>query len=264
MSNFEALVLGILQGLTEFIPISSSGHIEIGKALFGDKIRNEMLFTIVVHGATVLSTILVFRKDIGSLFVGLFKFKLNDETIYISKLAISAIPVAIVGLLYEDIIRETFFGSVMLVGFMLLITGLLLTFAHRVKNSSEKKIGFFDSFLIGISQVLAILPGISRSGATISAGLLLGASRENSARFSFLMVLVPIIGANIKTILSGEISQPNESVTPLILGFVAAFITGYAACKWMLKVVKKGKLIYFAYYCFIIGSLSIISQFIFE
>lgn len=260
MSNFEAFVLGLLQGLTEFLPISSSGHIEIGKALFGDRLPNETLFTVVVHGATVLSTILVFRKEIISLIAGVFKFKWNDETIYISKIVVSMIPIGIVGLLFEDFIRESFFGNVMLVGFMLLITGLLLTFAHRVKTNGQREVGFMDSLLIGLAQVVAILPGISRSGSTISAGLLLGVSREKAAQFSFLMVLAPIIGANLKTILSGEITAPNQAAMPLIIGFITAFISGYMACKWMISIVKRGKLIYFAYYCFLLGSISILIE----
>jgi len=260
MSGFEAFILGLLQGLTEFLPVSSSGHIEIGKALFGDHLPNETLFTVVVHGATVLSTIVVFRKEIASMIAGLFKFKWNDDTIYISKLAVSMIPIGIVGLLFEDFIRESFFGNVMLVGFMLFITGLLLTFAHRAKNNSSKEVGFKEALLIGLAQVIAILPGISRSGSTISAGLLLGVSKENSTKFSFLMVLVPIIGANLKTILSGEISAPNQPALPLIIGFVTAFVSGYIACKWMINIVNRGKLIYFAYYCFFIGSISILAE----
>ncbi len=257
MDWLEALILGIVQGLTEFLPVSSSGHLELGKVILGVEAERSLIFTVVVHGATVLSTICIFYKDLWILLKGLFAFKWNDETKYISKILISMIPVVIVGLLFAEEIESFFTGNVVFVGSMLIITALLLTFTY-FKKSNLRKISFIDSFIIGIAQAVAVLPGISRSGATISTGLMLGNKRELIAKFSFLMVLIPIIAANVKDLLTGEMSSESSiGAVPLLIGFFAAFISGLLACKWMIGIVKKGKLIYFAIYCFIIGLIAI-------
>lgn len=260
MSIIEAIILGIVQGLTEFLPVSSSGHIEIGKAILNIKTSDNLLFSIVVHGATALSTLIVFRKDIFDIFKGLIQFKNNESLHYSMKIIISMIPVAFVGILFEDRIKALFTGNIVFVGFMLVITGILLTFTYYVNNTT-KKVSYDRAIIIGVVQALAILPGISRSGSTISAALVLGVDKEKATRFSFIMVLLPIIGATLLMVknysetpaLSGGIST-----LALLLGFLAAFLSGMFACTWMIKIVKKGKLIYFAYYCFLIGLISII------
>lgn len=257
MDIFQAFLLGIIQGLTEFLPVSSSGHLEIGHALLGVKGHNNLLFAVVVHGATVLSTLVVFRKDIFLLFQGLFAFKWNDETKYVSYLLVSAIPVVILGLLFKDEIEALFVGDLVFVGVMLIVTASLLAFTYFAK-SKERKIGWIDSLIIGVAQAMAVIPGISRSGSTIATGLLLGKKREEMARFSFLMVLIPIIGANFLDLVGGELSSGESiGIVPLTVGFIAAFISGLLACKWMIKIVKQGKLIYFAAYCLVIGLIAI-------
>jgi len=263
MNWIEALILGIIQGLTEFLPVSSSGHLEIGKVILGVNAEKSLIFTVVVHGATVLSTMVIFRKDILKLLKGLFAFKWNDETQYIAKIAISMIPVLILGFTFADELQSLFTGNMALVGSMLMVTALLLTFSYYAKQR-EKEISYMDSFVIGIAQALAVLPGVSRSGATISTGLLLKNKKDGIARFSFLMVLVPIIGANLKDMMDGNLSSNSDvSVTALIVGFIAAFISGLLACNWMIGIVKKGKLIYFALYCFVVGSGALIYHFLF-
>lgn len=258
MNWFEALLLGLVQGLTEFLPVSSSGHLELGKVILGVDAERSLIFTVVVHGATVLSTIIVFYKDLIELFKGLFTFKWNDNNKYIVKLIISMIPVLILGLYFKEEIEGFFTGNLLFVGSMLIVTSLLLASTYLPK-SNLRKISFIDSFIIGIAQAFAVLPGVSRSGATISTGLILGNKKELMAKFSFLMVLVPILGANLKDLASGEMtSQSSVGVIPLIVGFFAAFISGLLACKWMIGIVKKGSLIYFSIYCFIIGILAII------
>ena len=257
MGWIEALILGIIQGLTEFLPVSSSGHLEIGKVILGVEAKNSLLFTVVVHGATVLSTIVVFWKDILKLFKSLFEFKWNEDTQYITKLVISMVPVIFLGLTFAEEIASLFTGNLLLVGSMLIVTASLLAFSYYAKQR-EKSISYLDSFIIGISQAAAVIPGISRSGATISTGLLLKNKKDGIARFSFLMVLVPIIGANVKDLMSGEFTNANGvGITALIVGFIAAFISGLLACKWMIGIVKKGKLIYFAIYCLIVGLIAI-------
>ncbi len=257
MNEFQALILGILQGLTEFLPVSSSGHLEIGHALLGDTSTNNLLFAVVVHVATVLSTIVVFRKDILELLKDLFQFKWNESTIYISKLVFSALPVLVLGLFFKDEIEQLFVGNLVLVGSMLLLTALLLGLTHFVKKT-DGEITFFKAFLIGIAQSIAVIPGISRSGATIATGLLLQTKKNEIARFSFLMVLIPIIGAAFLDIISGEVtSDTTIGVMPLTFGFIAAFVSGLLACSWMIKIVKRGKLIYFAIYCLVIGLIAI-------
>ncbi len=257
MNEIQALLLGIIQGLTEFLPVSSSGHLEIGHALLGVKSSNNLLFAVTVHVATVLSTIVVFRKNIFILLKDLIAFQWNESTQYVSKLLFSAIPVFFLGLFFEDEIEQFFTGNLILVGSMLLITAGLLAFAHYSQKGNST-ITFGKSFIIGIAQAMAVMPGISRSGATIATGLLLKTKKNEVARFSFLMVLIPILGAAFLDIAGGDFSTHKSiEMTPLLIGFVSAFISGLLACSWMIRVVKKGKLIYFAIYCLIIGLIAI-------
>ncbi len=259
MNWIESLILGIIQGLAEFLPISSSGHLEIGKILLGVDMSESLTFTVVVHGATVLSTIVVFWKDIISLFTGLFAFRWNEETKYVTKIIISMIPVGIVGVLWKDEVESMFNGDLLFVGSMLIVTALLLGFAHYSKNRN-RSIGFADALIIGIAQAIAVIPGISRSGATIATSLSIGNKRDEAARFSFLMVLVPVIGANLLNLLDNKASESHTDYFVLAIGFVAAFITGLFACKLMIQFVKKQKLIYFAIYCAIIGSIAVVAS----
>jgi len=262
MNWIEAFILGIIQGLTEFLPVSSSGHLELGKALFGIHSSESMTFTIVVHAATVLSILVVFRKDIVGLFKSLFTFKNNEDNKFIIKLLLSAIPVVILGLKFGDELENLFTANVMLVGVMLILTGGLLTWAHYAK-SGKRKINFLDAIIIGVAQAIAVIPGISRSGATISAALILGNKKSEAARFSFLMVIIPILGAVGKDIYDNYISASSVasteqlSLSVLSIGFIAAFLSGLLACSWMLKIVKNSKLIYFAIYCVVIGVAAI-------
>lgn len=258
MSVFEAIILGLIQGLTEFLPVSSSGHLEIGKALMGDNLLPEegLMFTIVLHAATALSTIIVFRKDIWEIISGLLQFKWNEQTQFSVKIILSMIPAAMVGVLFEEEIEALFSGQILLVGVMLLITGLLLFLANRAKES-DKQVGFLNAVIIGISQAIAILPGISRSGATISTTVLLGVDKEKAARFSFLMVVPLILGKMAKDLLSGDLIASGEQTTNLAVGFIAAFVSGLIACKWMISIVKNSKLVYFSIYCFIVGAIAI-------
>lgn len=259
MGIFQAIVLGIIQGLTEFLPVSSSGHVELGTVLFDLQPHDHLLFLTIIHGATSLSTIVVYWKDIGQILNGLLQFKYNEELKFTLKILLSTIPVLILGVFFSKEIEAFFGGRTIFIGLMLLITSLLLTFAY-FKGNTTGKIGYPKAFLIGIAQAIAVIPGISRSGATISTSLLLNVDRERATRFSFLMVLIPILGAMFLNVLD-MIENPNlsrgVSVMALVAGFLAAFITGVLACKWMIRIVKKGKLIYFAIYCFILGLLSI-------
>lgn len=254
MGLLEALILGIIQGLTEFLPVSSSGHLELAKALLGDNSVPEesLLFTVVVHAATALSTVVVFRKDILEILKGLFQFKWNEETQFSVKIIISMMPAAVIGVLFNDEIEALFNKQILLVGAMLIITGLLLFLADRAKRT-EKHVGFGHSLIIGISQAIAILPGISRSGATISTSVLLGIDREKAARFSFLMVVPLILGKMAKDVMDGNISSETTNALPLIVGFLAAFVCGLLACTWMIALVKKSQLRYFSFYCFAVG-----------
>lgn len=261
MSIYEALILGVVQGLTEFLPISSSGHLELGSFFLNSNSSNNLLFAIIVHGATALSTIVIFRKDLLELVSELLKFKLNDGTIYIFKLGLSMLPVGIIGILYVDKIEKFFGGNIVLVASMLLVTGALLL-ATQFISVKEGKITFIKAFMIGIAQAVAILPGISRSGATISTALFLGVKRNNATRFSFLMVLAPILGAlllKVKDLITTPSLGENIGIMPLFVGFIAAFVSGLVACRWMLAIVKKGKLSYFAIYCFIVGIVVLIA-----
>jgi undecaprenyl-diphosphatase len=257
MSWIEALLLGLVQGLTEFLPVSSSGHLELGKYILGVDAERSLAFTVAVHGATVLSTIVVFRKDLFSIVKGLFELKWNPSWQFASLIAVSMIPVLVVGLFFKDYVESFYTGNIRFVGFMLLITASLLAFTY-FRKSFDRKIGFLDSFIIGLAQALAVLPGISRSGATISTGLMLGNKREFITRFSFLMVLIPIIGANLLDLMKGEMTnEAGVGTSAILIGFFAAFFSGMFACKWMIGIVNRGRLKYFAIYCLIIGLLAI-------
>ncbi len=258
MDWLEALILGVIQGLTEFLPVSSSGHLELVKAIFGGSKTPEtsMLMTVLLHAATALSTIVIFRKEIAEIIRGLFQFKWNDEFIFSLKIVISMIPAALVGVFFEDELETLFNNQVMLVGFMLIVTAVLLYLADKAKNTN-KSVGYGSALVIGISQAIAILPGISRSGATISTSVLLGIDRTKAARFSFLMVVPLILGKIAKDILDGGILNSEIEAVPLTVGFVAAFVTGLLACNWMIQLVRNSKLIYFAIYCLVIGLVAI-------
>lgn len=310
MNWFEALILGLVQGLTEFLPVSSSGHLELGKAILGIQARDNLTFSIVVHGATVLSILVVFWKDIVRLFTQSFRWEYNDSSSYVLKILVSMVPVGIVGAFFKDQVESYFTGNILLVGSMLLITATLLIITHFVPEGAERTrvgkegkgrdISFFDAFIIGIAQAVAVMPGISRSGATITTALFLGNKRAEAARFSFLMVILPIIAANIldlkdilsaagseiagsgmagsvmadtgmagaglaDSVMAGSVMAGSGSLAadaaigliPLLIGFLTAFISGLIACRWMLKIVSRGKLLYFGIYCLIVGIIAI-------
>jgi undecaprenyl-diphosphatase len=258
MDAWEAIVLGIIQGFTEFLPVSSSGHLELGKAILGDTSVPEesLLFTVILHFATALSTLVVFRKDVWEIISGLLKFKWNEETQFTVKIIVSMLPAVIIGLLFEEQLEAFFGGNIAFVGAMLLVTALLLWMADRSKNTG-KPVTIKDAFIIGISQAIAMLPGISRSGATISTSVLLGNDKGKAARFSFLMVVPLIFGKIAKDLLSGDLVTEGTHFTSLGLGFIAAFVSGLIACTWMIKLVRKSKLRYFAIYCVIVGLIAI-------
>lgn len=264
MNSLEALLLGILQGLTEFLPVSSSGHLTIGQELLNlnTTAADNLLFTVTVHAATVLSTIVILWKEIENLFKGtFFSMKWNPEKEYVAKILLSIIPVMIVGLFFKDQV-ETIFGSgLLIVGCCLLLTATLLTFAYYAKPRKKETISYSDAFIIGLGQALAVLPGLSRSGTTIATGLILGNKKESIAQFSFLMVLIPILGETFLNIID-MIKEPallgGIGITPLLVGFLGAFLSGCLACKFMINLVRKGKLIYFAIYCAIVGVITII------
>jgi len=259
MDIIDSIVLGVIQGLTEFLPVSSSGHLELGKAILGDNSvpKDSLLFTVVLHFATALSTIVIFRKDILELIKGVLKFEWNDDLQFVSKIALSMIPAVIVGLFFEEQLEQLFGGNILLVGCMLLVTAVLLFLADRAKDTN-KKVSFKNAFIIGISQAIAVLPGISRSGATISTSVLLGNDKTKAARFSFLMVVPLIFGKIAKDVLSGDITYESSNMISLGAGFAAAFIAGLFACTWMIALVKKSKLSYFAIYCVVVGITAII------
>lgn len=259
MSGLEAIILGFVQGLTEFLPVSSSGHLTIGKELLGID-SSDLKFEVVVHAATVSSTIVVFRKEIWNLIRGLFRFKLNDETNYLILIAISMIPVFIVGIFFKDFVEKIFGSGLLIVGLSLLLTSILLTLTNLIKPK-ERAITKKDAFIIGVAQAIAVLPGLSRSGATISTGMLLGVKKEEIAKFSFLMVLIPVLGEAFLETVSGEFSATSTGISPvsLILGFLAAFVSGLFACKVMINLVKKAKLTGFAIYCAVLGVICLIS-----
>jgi undecaprenyl-diphosphatase len=258
MDILEAIILGIIQGLTEFLPVSSSGHLELTKAILGDtSVPEESLtFTVVLHFATALSTLVIFRKEVLEIFKGLFQFKWNDELKFSLKIIISMIPAVIVGLLFEKQLESFFGGKILLVGLMLLVTAVLLLLADKAKNTN-KEVSFWNSVIIGVSQAVAMLPGISRSGATISTSVLLGIDRTRAAKFSFLMVVPLIFGKIGKDVLSGDLNFQSSEILPISAGFVAAFLAGLLACKWMIALVKKSKLSYFSLYCAVVGLIAI-------
>ena len=264
MNWLEALLLGILQGLTEFLPVSSSGHLTIGQELLNlnTSAADNLLFTVTVHAATVLSTIVILWKEIEVLFKGtFFTTKWNNEKTYVAKILLSCIPVMIVGLFFKDKVEAIFGSGLLIVGCCLLLTALLLTFAYYAKPRKKEDISYRDAFIIGLGQAIAVLPGLSRSGTTIATGLILGNKKENIAQFSFLMVLIPILGEtllNIIDIIKDPALLGSIGFTPLLIGFIGAFISGCIACKFMINLVKKGKLIYFAIYCAIVGIATII------
>ena len=258
MEIIDAIILGIIQGLTEFLPVSSSGHLELGKAILGDTSAGEesMLFTIVLHFATAISTLIVFRKDIMELLKGIFKFQWNEETQFAAKIVLSMIPAVIIGLFFEEQLEQLFGGSVLFVGFMLLITAVLLWLADKAKDT-QKPVSFSNSVVIGIAQAIAMLPGISRSGSTIATSVLLGNDKSKAARFSFLMVIPLIFGKIAKDLLSGDLVVNAQNNTAIGVGFIAALVSGYFACTWMIALVKKSKLTYFALYCLVVGLIAI-------
>lgn len=264
MNWFEALILGLVQGLTEYLPVSSSGHLAIGAYLFGIDGESNLGFTIMVHVATVLSTLVVLWKEIDWILKGLFKFQMNAETKYALNIVVSMIPVGIVGVFFKDQVEEIFGSGLLIVGCMLLVTALLLAFSYYAKPRQREDISLLHAFVIGLGQALAVLPGLSRSGTTIATGLLLGNKKEKMAQFSFLMVIPPILGEALLDLLKGmkgEETFGGIELLPMTIGFIAAFVSGCLACKWMINIVKKGKLIYFGVYCAIAGLLTILFSF---
>lgn len=261
MEWFEALVLGLLQGLTEYLPVSSSGHLAIGSALFGIEGEENLAFTIVVHVATVFSTLVILWKEIDWIFKGLFKFRMNDETRYVINIVISMIPIGIVGVFFKDQVEAIFGSGLLVVGCCLLLTAALLTFSYYYKPRQKDEISKKDAFIIGLAQACAVLPGLSRSGSTIATGLLLGDDKAKLAQFSFLMVIPPILGEALldgMKLMKGEAIAGDIPTLSLVIGFVAAFVSGCLACKWMINIVKKGKLVYFGIYCAIAGVVTLV------
>ena len=261
MNWIDALIMGLVQGLSEYLPISSSGHLEIASALLGVQSKENLTFTLVVHVATVLSTIVVLWSEVKHLFTGFFRFKWNEETQYISKILLSMIPVGIVGLFFKDQVEALFGDGLTIVGCSLMVTALLLAFAYYAKPRAKEEISYRDAFIIGLAQSVAVLPGLSRSGSTIATGILLGNKKEKVAQFSFLMVIIPILGQAfldvVKGLSAGELNSSSIETSALVVGFIAAFASGTAACKWMLKLVKSGKLVYFAIYCAVVGAIAL-------
>lgn len=263
MDWWEALILGIIQGLTEFLPVSSSGHLEIGQALLGTASEENLTFAVVVHTATVLSTLVILWKEVAQLFKGTFTVKQwNNEKNYVAKIAVSMIPVFIVGMFFKDQVEAFFGNGLTLVGICLLITALLLwlsEFLTKRMHTQGHQVTYRDAFIIGCAQMIAVLPGLSRSGTTIATGLLCGVKKEEVAKFSFLMVLIPILGEaflNVLDLLQGEATM-NIGLVPIVVGFIGAFVTGCLACRFMIDIVRRQKLIYFAIYCVIVGIVAI-------
>ncbi|WP_152287007.1 undecaprenyl-diphosphate phosphatase [Flavicella marina] len=259
MGIIEAIILGIIQGLTEFLPVSSSGHLELAKFILGDEAlpKESLTFTVVLHFATALSTLLIFRKEVLQIFKGLFQFSWNEETQFSLKIIISMIPAVIIGLLFEEQLEYFFSGQILLVGAMLLLTAVLLVFADKAKTT-DVDTSYKSALIIGIAQAIAMLPGISRSGATISTSVLLKIDRTKAARFSFLMVVPLIVGKIAKDVLGGDLNVQSAEILPMFIGFVAAFLSGLVACKWMMALVKKSKLYYFSIYCAVVGLIAIV------
>ena len=260
MEWYQAIILGLVQGLTEFLPVSSSGHLVIGRELLGVEAAEDLVFEVTVHAATVLSTLVIFRKQIWSLLKGFFKFRNNDETDYLLKIAVSMIPVFIVGMFFKDFV-EGLFGSISAVGSALMVTGCLLLFSDfagrkwQIKKEYRNGISYWQALVVGLGQACAVIPGLSRSGTTISTGLLCGVKREVMAQFSFLMVMIPILGEAFLQVVGGDLSDSSVGILPLFLGFVSAFVSGLLACKAMIALVRKARLGWFALYCFIVSLL---------
>ena len=263
MSILEAIILGALQGLTEFLPVSSSGHLQLAKELLGVELTSNLTFDVLLHMATVLSTIVVLWSEIWWLIKGLFSRGMNDEKSYFLKLVVSMIPIGVVGLLLRDKIDALLSSQyiMVVVGAMLLLTAVLLSFAYYAKPRNKTTISYGDAFVIGLGQAVASMPGLSRSGTTIATGLMLGNEKGAVATFSFLMVLAPIVGQTILDVADGGLSIVGVSTTVLVAGFVSAFVVGCLACKTMIGIVKRGKLIWFALYCAIVGTIAIASYF---
>ena len=260
MEWFEALLLGLIQGLTEYLPVSSSGHLAIGSALFGVEGEENLAFTIIVHVATVFSTLVILWKEIAWIFKGLFKWQMNDEVRYVINILISMIPIGIVGVFFKEEVEAVFGSGLLVVGCCLLITAFLLSFSYYYKPKQKANISKKDAFIIGLAQACAVLPGLSRSGSTIATGLLLGDDKAKLAQFSFLMVIPPILGEALLDgvkLMNGEAIAGDIPALSLVVGFLAAFVSGCLACKWMINIVKKGKLIYFAIYCAIVGAVTL-------
>lgn len=262
MTTLQAIVMGVVQGLTEFLPVSSSGHLMLASELLGTDLSaaDDLTFSLALHAATVLSTIVVLWGEIIKLIRGVFSRTFNEEQAYLLKIIISMVPIGLVGFFLMDYIEEAF-SSILVVGVSLLVTAALLTFAYKAKPRQKESISYRDAFIIGIAQSIAVLPGLSRSGSTIATGLLLGNKKESVAQFSFLIVLAPILGNALLDLLKGEFGGGVEAL-PLIAGFIAAFVTGAIACKFMLEIVKRGKLLYFGIYCAVVGTIAIVTYFI--
>lgn len=264
MDILEAVLLGLLQGLTEYLPVSSSGHLVIASRLMGVEAEQNLTFTIVVHVATVLSTIVVLWRELWWIVRGLFEFRLNAATRYALSILISMIPIGVVGIFFKDSVEAVFGSGVMIVGVMLCVTAVLLTFAYYARPRDKETVGPLDALIIGLSQAVAVLPGLSRSGTTIATGLILGNKKETMAQFSFIMVIPPILGEalldGVKLMGDGSAAMSASTISPLTMlaGFAAAFVSGCLACKWMLNVVRRGKLVWFAAYCAVAGVLSLI------
>ena len=264
MTIVESIILGAVQGVTEFLPVSSSGHLQIAKALLGVEIEENLAFDTTLHAATVLSTIVILWPEIKRLIVGLFSRHFNAEQAYVLKIALSMIPIGIVGFAFKDYF-DMMLGSpyiLTIVGAMLLLTASLLAFAYYAHPRQKEEISYRDAFIIGLAQAVAAMPGLSRSGTTIATGLLLGNKKESMAQFSFLMVLAPILGEMLLNLVKGEVVFSSIGVVPMIAGFVSAFVVGCLACKFMIDIVKRGKLIWFAVYCAVVGVVSIVSNFL--
>lgn len=264
MTLIESIILGAVQGLTEFLPVSSSGHLQIAKALLGVEIEENLAFDTTLHAATVLSTIVILWPEVKRLITGLFSRHFNDEQAYILKIVLSMIPIGVVGFTLKDYIDLMLSSPYILsiVGAMLLLTAALLSFAYYARPRQKETISYRDAFIIGLSQAVAAMPGLSRSGTTIATGLLLGNKKEAMAHFSFLMVLAPILGEMFLNIVKGEVVFSSIGIVEMAAGFVAAFVVGCLACRFMIDIVKRGKLIWFAVYCAAAGVVSIVSNFL--
>ena len=264
MTIVESIILGAVQGLTEFLPVSSSGHLQIAKALLGVEIEENLAFDTTLHAATLLSTIVILWPEVKRLIVGIFSRHFNEEQAYVLKLLLSMIPIGIVGFALKDYLDAMLSSPYILtiVGAMLLLTAALLAFAYYARPRQKENISYRDAFIIGVAQAVAAMPGLSRSGSTIATGLILGNKKEAMAQFSFLMVLAPILGEMLLNIVKGEVVFASIGVVPMIAGFVAAFVVGCLACKFMIDIVKRGKLIWFAVYCAVAGVVAIVSNFI--